>query len=179
MHACIYARTSKQEKRHTTTKIERQVEFCLELARRRNLAVDPEHIFTDVEMTGDLPPSCWVDDNRPSRPALAALIGTIETHRISVVLVRRVEKLGTTSDVLGELVAFLEQRNVMVIASREVAVDPTDATVGFVINLLGSRLHLVDDELGDTRERLKARKLEEAVRLRAKLARLEAEIADM
>lgn len=179
MQACIYARTSRLEKRHTTMKIERQVEFCRELARVQNLTVDPEHIFTDVELTGDLPPSCWVDEGRPSRPALAALIGAIEEASISVVLVRRVEKLGTTSEVLSDLVDFFTQRQVMVMASRQVAVDPADPTVAFVTNLLGTRLLLVDDDLGDTRERLKARKLEEASRLRAKLARLEAEIADM
>ncbi len=167
------------EKRHTTTKIERQVEDCLDLARRHNLAVDPAHIFTDVEMTGDLPPACWVEADAPSRPALAALIGAVEEHRLNVILVRRVEKLGTTSAVLSELATFMDQHGVVVMAARETAWDPADATVRFALEVLGPRVQLVTDPLGEAHARLKSRKQDEALRLRAKLARLEAEIADM
>lgn len=179
MKACVYARTSRVEKLHTTTKIEHQVAFCLDLARRENVTVDPEHIFTDIELTGDLPPSNWVEGDTPSRPALAALLAALEEQGVECVIVRRFEKLGTTSEVLVGLRDCFLEYGVTVLAVREVAEDPADPTTMFALSVLAPCVRFVPNAIPEQRERLKAKKQEEAARLRAKLARLEAEIADM
>ncbi|MCE9613022.1 MAG: recombinase family protein [Lentisphaerae bacterium] len=179
MKACIYARTSRLEKRHTTTKIEHQVAFCLDLSRRFNLTVEPEHVFTDVEMPGDLPPTCWAPENEPSRPALSALIAAIEERQVSRILVRRLEKLGTTSLVLDGLRDLLASCGARIMVSRELAEDPSDPTARYAMSTLQPYIEfdLVEDQ--DRRARLRAKKLEELERLRAKVARLEGEIAEL
>lgn len=177
MRACIYARTSRAEKRHTTTKLERQVAFCQELARRFNFTVAVEHVFTDVELTGDLLPSCWAAEDTLSRPAMAALIAAIEDEHVTRILVHRIEKLGTTSLVLDALRDFLLQHNVHVVVPREAAEDPDDPSARFALSVLRPCVQFDSDDEEERRSRLRARKQEEIDRLRIKIARIESEIA--
>lgn len=179
MKACIYARTSRVEKRHTTTKVEHQVAFCHDLARRFNLTVDIEHIFTDVELTGDLPPTCWAPDDHPSRPALSAMILAIEEGQVERIIVRRLEKLGTTSEVLVGLVELLQHHGVAIAASRELVEDPNDPTAMFALSILAPCVRFDDFEEQERRQRLRAKKMEEIERLREKLTRLEGEVAKL
>ena len=176
MKACIYARTSRHEKLHTTTKVARQIAFCMDLARRFNVTVEPEHIFTDIELTGDLLPACWAPEVAPSRPALAALIAAVEEHSIARVIVHRAENLGTTSIVLEALREEFTANDVRIIASREAVEDPNDPTEQFALRILSPRLQFDTDDEQERRNRARAKKLEEIERLRAKLARLESEL---
>ena len=179
MKACIYARTSTRERRHTTTKIEHQVEFCRALARQHNVTVEPEHVFTDVELTGDLPPTCWAFEDAPSRPALSALVSAIEQDGVRRVIVRRLEKLGTASDVLLALRELLDAHEVYILAAREAVADDSDPNSAFAFSILKGRLLLDTEEERERKTRTRARKLEEIDRLRDKIARLEAEIEDL
>lgn len=180
MKAYIYARTSSTEKRHTTTKIEHQLAFfCRDLTRTHNLTVEAEHVFTDVEMRGDLAPTCWALEGGHSRPTLSALIKAIEQHGVQRVLVRRLEKLATSSEILLQLLELFEFHNVYVIANREIAVDDSDPSAVFALSVLRSRVQFGTDEERDKTEKLRSRKREELERLKAKIERLEAEINDL
>ena len=52
MNACIYARTARDDKSHDRTTVDNQIAFSRELARRHNLTVEPEHVFTDIDHEG-------------------------------------------------------------------------------------------------------------------------------
>jgi DNA invertase Pin-like site-specific DNA recombinase len=177
MNACIYARTSRQEKLHTTTKIEKQVAFCMELARSLNLTVQPEHVYTDVELTGDLLPACWANDGEPARPALAAMIAAIEEQDIRYVIVRRLEKLGTTSAVLCSLLEFFNDTRVSVVCDRETIRNADEPSAQFAWSILKPRVVSETQAEREQRELERARKREEIERLKDKIARLEAELA--
>jgi DNA invertase Pin-like site-specific DNA recombinase len=177
MNACIYARTSRQERRHTTTKIEKQVAFCMELARSLNLTVQPEHVYTDVELTGDLLPACWANDGEAARPALAAMIAAIEEQHIRYVIVRRLEKLGTTSAVLCSLLEFFNDARVNVVCDGDTINDPNEPVSLFAWSILRSCVVSETQTDRDQRELERARKREEIARLKDKIARLEAELA--
>jgi DNA invertase Pin-like site-specific DNA recombinase len=179
MKACIYARTSSSEKQHTTTKIEHQVAFCRDLAKRLNLTIEPEHVFTDVEMKGDIPPTCWVFEGDESRPALSALVEAIEQQGVQRVLVRRLEKLATSSDILIQLLELFESHDVYILADRDIALDDSDPSSTFAYSVLRPRVQFGTDEERDKTEKLKSRKSEEIKRLKAKIERLEAEMNDL
>jgi len=179
MKACIYARTSSSEKQHTTTKIEHQVAFCRELAKKHNLTVEPEHVFTDVEMKGDIPPTCWAFEDTETRPALSALIEAIEQQGVQRVLIRRLEKLATSSDILLQLLELFEFHDAYILADSEIAVDEADPNSVFAYSVLRPRVQFDTDEERERIEKLKARKREEIERLKTKIDRLEAEINDL
>jgi DNA invertase Pin-like site-specific DNA recombinase len=178
MRAAIYARTCRQERRHHTVTIENQIAFCRDLASKHGLIVEDKHIFTDVEMGGDLPPTCWAGESELSRPALSALIEAIEDGQVSRVFVRRPEKLGTSSKLLADLLDVFERHDVRVITERESG-GPANPTGQFVSNLLRRRIQYDTDADREQKLRTKAKKLEEIGRLHARLARLEAEVAEL
>lgn len=181
MKACIYTRTSRAEKGVHTTSIPNQVEFCTELARRHNLAVRHDHIFSDAEIVGTAMPTCWAsDDDEVVRPGLSALVEAIEGGGIDRVLVRRPEKLGTSYDVLHALRTFFESHGVrVIIPPRDGSPSDADPRATFAVQTLGPVIQFETALDEERRAKLRARKLEELERLRDRVARLEAEIAGL
>lgn len=179
MNACIYARTCQQEKRHHTTAIPKQIEIGRALAFEHNVSIQADHIFTDIEYPGHLLPSCWVVDGEEGRPALAAMVHAIESGAVNRVIVRRIEKLGTSSEALQLLLELFERFDVFVIAPPEVAQETTDATATFAYSILRSRVQLETEAMRERTEKLKAKKREEIARLEAKIRRLENELASL
>lgn len=179
MHAAIYARTCRREKLHHTTSIPNQVAFCHELVARHGLAVDVDHVFTDVEYPGSLFPSCWALEGEPSRPALSALVNTIEAGIISHVAIRRFEKFGTSSEVLLALLELFQRRDVWILATREQLRDAIDPTGAFAYSILKSRVRFDNAAERDSKLKEIARRREEIARLGARMARLEFEITEL
>lgn len=178
MAGCIYARTSRIEKAHDTTKIEHQLKFCRELAARRNIHIDPAMIFTDVEMTGDLLPTRWAPQAEEARPALSALIEAIEDRRIQFVLVRRPDVLGTSSEILSLLLECFQAYGVKLIADREM-LPQGDLTAEFAYQILKPTV-LFDSDADQERKRKHRERLEgEIARLQNRIIRLQNEIAGM
>jgi DNA invertase Pin-like site-specific DNA recombinase len=180
MKACIYARTSKIEKRYNTTSIANQVAQCRELAGRHNIQVEHEHIFTDQELQGSCLPDCWeFSGNADTRPALSALIEAVERHEIKHVLVTRYEKLGTSSEILTSLLQFLSTHHVTIISNPEQIEEPENHAGRFAASILKPVVQ-VDTGADQERKRiLVKKKLEEIERLKAKLHRLETELSDL
>lgn len=144
MHACIYARTCRREKQHHTTNLANQLAFCLDLAHRHNLVVSPEYIFTDAEMGGDLPPTCWAEEGQSSRPALSAMVEAIESGRIRRIFVRHMEKLGTTSAVLAGLKRLFETHQVRILITPEEAERTENPSGCFALSMLRSCVQVLD-----------------------------------
>ncbi len=179
MNACIYARTCQQEKRHHTTAIPKQIEIGRHLASEHNLALQADHIFTDIEYPGYLLPTCWAVGDEEGRPALAAMIHAIESGQVNRVIVRRIEKLGNASETLQMLLEFFERFDVYVIAPPEVANETTDPSAVFAYSMLRARIQLETEAMRERVEKVKAKKREEISRLEAKIKRLEDEIASL
>jgi DNA invertase Pin-like site-specific DNA recombinase len=176
--ACVYARTSSVERGASTTTIENQIALCRDLARKHNLFIHDYHVFTDVEMLGTLPPQRWAKGDEPFRPALSAMLDAVEAHEVSRVIVRRVEKLGTSSEVLVNLLAFFTANGVRVVIEPEPVTPQSDPRAAFAASILRPCLQF-DTEFDEERKaKVRARKLEEIERLKDKIARLEAEIAE-
>ncbi len=178
MAGCIYARTSRIEKAHDTTKIEHQVAFCRELAARRNIHIDPALVFTDVEMTGDLLPTCWAPQTAAARPALSGLIEAIEDGRIQFVLTRRPDVLGTSSEILSLLLECFQANGVKLVADREM-LPAGDMAASFAYQML-KPVVLFDSEADQERKRKqRQRLLDEIARLQNRIQRLEDELAGL
>lgn len=180
MNACIYARTSKAEKGENITSIPNQIEYCKVLAQRHNLNIPEWHIYTDVEIQGCVMPSCWATtDEEAVRPALSAMIEAIEREEISRVIVRRMEKLGTSSDVLIRLLELFKQYDIRVITEPQTNNYDADPRGEFATSILRPVIQFDTEAEQEKKDKQKAKKLEELERLKAKISRLEAEIAEM
>ena len=178
MNACIYARTSNVEKGNNTTSIPNQIEHCKALAMRHGLTVRDTDIFTDIEMLGSLPPSGLTNEDQESRPALGAMVEAIHQGRISRVVVRRVEKLGTSSDVLLELLTLFTDSNIRVVLEPEQPDAENDPRGAFAASILLPCLQYDTAIEEERRAKNKAKKLDEIERLKGRIARLESEIAE-
>ena len=180
MKACIYARTSKVEKRHNTTSIANQVTQCRDLAQRHNLQIEQEHIFTDQELQGSFPPDCWsFGDTDDTRPALSGLIEAVERGEVKHLLVTRYEKLGTSSEILTSLLQFLSTHQVTIISNPEQIEEPENHAGRFAASILKP---VIQTDTGADRERkqvLTDKKREEIERLKVKLHRLESELSQL
>ena len=179
MHAAIYARTCSEEKRHHTTSIANQVAYCRELAAEHNLFVDEGYIFTDIEARGSAHPSCWAEDDDQTRPALSSMIETIESREISHVIVHRIQKLATSHDLLTALLRLFQEHGVTILARPEALEDPGDPSARFAASILQPSIQTDSEADKDKKAQLRATKLEELSRLKNKIDRLEAEIAEL
>jgi len=179
MHTAIYARTCRKEKQHNTTSIDNQIAFCKDLAREHGLTTEVDHVYTDVELEGRLPPTCWADDDEDSRPALSALIQRIEEGQISHVIVRRLEKLGTTSDVLLAIMEVLVAHDVWVVGSRSQLTDNIDPSSAFAFSILKSRVCFDNPAERDRKQQEISKLRDEISRLHERIGRLESEIAEL
>ena len=181
MKAAIYIRTSKQDKAHRAYSLQKQEEHTRELATRHGLRVAYEHVFCDLDYAGDAPPGCWArfDEHEPTRPALSALIHAIEEDDIRYVIVRRMDRLGTTSEILTNLLHFFSQQQVQILATPESDAIADDPSESFAISILAPVLRYDTEEEQERKAKIRARKVEEIGRLKDKLARLEAEIKEL
>lgn len=180
MKACIYARTSRHDKGHHKFSIARQEEDARALAAKHGLTVAYEHVFTDVDYPGDIPPTCWAySGTQEGRPALAAMVAAIEDGRIQRIIVRKMERLGASSEVLMALLDLLTQHNVYIIATPERISLEDDPTEAFAVSILKPRIQYDTEVERERKAILKRKKIEEIERLNTKIARLESEIADL
>lgn len=179
MKACIYARTCRSDKSHKRVSLDKQVDLCRRLAREHNLTVGHRHVFTDFDLDGALPPSCWVRGEEPGRPALAALIAAVENREVSRIITSRVERLSTSSEVLTRLLDLCEYLDINVVASPDLTVKSDDPAEQYAASLFLSRLQFDTDAEREAKNQLKAKKREEIERLQFKITRLEAEIAEL
>ncbi len=180
MKACIYARTSRHDKGHHRFSIERQVEDARVLAAKHGLTVAYEHVFTDVDYEGDTLPTSWIfSDGQTGRPALAALVEAVEEGLVERVIVRKMERLGTASEVLSGLLDLFKQYNIHIVATPETVSLDDDPTEAFAVSVLKPCIQYDTDDERERKARLKQKKIDEIDRLKFKIARLEAEIAEM
>jgi len=181
MKAAIYIRTWRHDKGHHAFSLQRQEEQARELASKHGLTIAYEHVFSDIDCPGDAPPACWTfaDDDRPARPALAALISAVEAGAVKRVIVRKMERFGTAADTLTGLAELFKQHDVQVVATPENVSINDDPTEGFAVSILRPCIRYDTDEERERKQRLKTKKIEEIQRLHDKIARLESEIAEL
>ncbi len=177
MKACIYARTAHNDKSHNRTALQTQIDVARAIAHGRNLTVDYAHVFTDTDAAGDSPPTPWKrDENQPARPALTALVEAVEAGAVQWVLVHRLDRLATSSELLIALRDFFLHYRVRIAVSPDQAADSQDPTETFALSIL--QPCIATDLLADrTRKELqRSRKQGEIDRLKARLLRLETEL---
>jgi hypothetical protein len=107
------------------------------------------------------------------------MIEAIERGEVKRVLVRRIEKLGTTSDVLSSLLRLFDEFDVNVITSEEQAAVNDEPRSVFALSILRPRVQVKTDAERDEKARIRARKVDEIRRLQDRIARLESEIAEL
>ena len=179
MNACIYARTARDDKSHDRTTVDNQIAFSRELARRHNLTVEPEHVFTDIDHEGHTLPISWEWSTEEGRPALGAMVDAIEAGKVEVVIVRRLSRLGSSSGVLTALAELFERRGVHVVVAPEQVSSEQDSTEQFAISSLRKYIRGDTEWERELHAAERARKLEEINRLKSRINRLEAELAEM
>jgi DNA invertase Pin-like site-specific DNA recombinase len=182
MKAAIYMRTSKKDKAHNAFTIARQEEHTRDLASKHGLQVAYEHVFSDLDYPGDAPPACWANSyyDGITRPALEALIHAVENDpEIHYLIVRRMDRLGTSSEILTNLLHFLSQHEINIVATPENQDADLDPVESFAIDILKPILRYDTQEEVERKNKLRQRKVEEIERLKDKVHRLEAEIREL
>jgi DNA invertase Pin-like site-specific DNA recombinase len=178
--ACIYARTSSYDKGHQRFTIAHQEEETRVLAAKHGLTVAYEHVFTDIDYSGDILPSCWrYSDDQRGRPALASLITAVKNNQIKYIIVRKMERLGSTSEVLLGLLNLFTEHDVYIVATPETISLDDDPSEAFAVSILGPRIKYDTDSERKRKTALKKKKADEIFRLQSKIARLESEIAEL
>jgi DNA invertase Pin-like site-specific DNA recombinase len=168
---------SRKDRLRHRLSAERQVERCREMAEAQHLLVESRHVFLDADHDGEWPPSCWAAEGSEGlRPALGALVEAVEAGLVARVVVHHPERLGTSSDVLTALADLFAARQVKVVTGPKALAGAGDESERFAAETLRDSLQC---GAADDRERRKAVRLEELERLRAKMHRLEREIAGM
>lgn len=179
MRACIYARAWGRERASRCPNIDRQVEMCTQLLREHNLLVEARHVLTDRDHDGTSPPTCWATDGDPdARPALDRLVEIIEARLVNHVIVVQADRLGTASEVLGELMDLFDAFDVQLIMPAD-ALKTDDPALLFPLSAVRRRVVVDAPAERKRKAKIKSRKLEELGRLQAKVARLEAEISEL
>jgi DNA invertase Pin-like site-specific DNA recombinase len=179
MPGCIYVRTFRGDspaKRLAPTK---QLERAHALAERHAIQIADHYVFTDGDAPGHLPPTSWAHEDETGRPALAAMLDAIEAGQIKRVLVARVERLATDSSLLTSLCQFFVQHGVEVVTEANANLLQEDPSEAFALSLMRPCLRLDTHAERVRKQRLRERKLEEINRLRDRLDRLEAEVAEL
>ena len=134
----------------------------------------------DLDHDGSCPPSCWSGDNDDAcRPALSALIDTLVNGVVTYVIVHRVERLGTTSELLLGLGELFREHDVRVIVPPDEITNNEDPGARFALSLLQPFIQFETAPDRERREKLKAKKVEEINRLKEKIARLEEEVSQL
>ena len=181
MGAAIYVRTCTAEKLHHTTRVENQIAYCRQVAAAHNLTVEEGLIFTDIEEPGEAWPSCWDwGENSPSRAALSALVQAIEAETVDRVLVHRMDVLGTSSEVLQAIADMLLHWKVPIVANPEQLTPAADDVAErFALSLLSRCVQVDSAEERKRRAEIREKKQREIDRLKSKVSRLEAELAEL
>lgn len=182
MKAAIYLRTNRHDKSHVAISLDKQETHTRELASKHGLTVAFEHVYSDIDYPGDAPPSSWVfddDDRVTTRPALSAMLTAIEDGAVQFVIVRKMERLGTASSILEGLRDCFLQHQVKIIATPENTGNSEDPIENFAIKILHPCIQYDTREEQERKTRLRARKIEEIERLKDKITRLEAEVAEL
>ena len=171
MDGCIYARYDGGERE--SSRVERQVEVCRNLASEHGLFVIEDLIFTDFDVGGELMPQHWVMGDGVGRPALACLLQAIEAHGLKYVLVERLDALATSSALLYLLRDFFQKYGVQVVCNH--GQRSGVPAVMYAAQVLEPVLKLESDAEIEKRQRKKKKILDEVARLQKKIVRLEAE----
>jgi DNA invertase Pin-like site-specific DNA recombinase len=180
MKACIYARSSRQDKGHHGFSIARQEEDARDLSGKHGLTVSFEHVFTDMDHSGEMPPTRWITvEGQEGRPALSALITAVEEGKVKRVIVRKMDRLGTTSEVLMGLLELFTLHDVFIVATPETVSLEEDPTEAFAVSVLLPRIQYDTDEEIERKAKLKLKKLDEIKRLKTKIDRLEQDISEL
>lgn len=179
MKACIYARTCAHDKSHNMATITRQVEDARELAHQRNIRVAYKSVYTDVDCDGHLLPTQWAGNDEPVRPALSAMISAIVNREVERVIVRQMERLATTSELLLNLCDLFKKYNVKIIPTRTEISEREEPSEAFAASILKPVILFRTDEEIAKRAEQRVAKMKEIERLQIKLNRLEAEVAEL
>jgi DNA invertase Pin-like site-specific DNA recombinase len=177
--SCIYVRTWNDDPAHQHLSYERQLRDARRLAEKHSLQVPDHHLFSDIDYPGHLPPTCWAGEADECRPALSALIEAIEAGAIDRIIVGRMERLATDAVVLQQLHDLLRQRGVHLISEPHPLAAEEDPAEAFAAELLADCIQYDTDAEREQKAKLRARKIDEIDRLKARVDRLEAEVAEL
>ena len=124
-------------------------------------------------------PTCWATEfDDLARPALSAMIESIEAGKVSRVIVRRPEKLGTSYEVLNALDGFFKHHKIAVVLEEPDAIG-LDPRGKFAMEVLKDVMQLDTEAECARKEKARAQKLAELQRLKDRVKRLEAEISEL
>jgi len=107
------------------------------------------------------------------------LIDAIVNGIVSRVIVNRIERLGTTSEILLGLGELFGEHDVLIIVPPEEISSNDDPGAKFALSLLRPFIQADTEPERQKKDKLRARKIEEINRLKEKLTRLEEEVAQL
>jgi len=139
-------------------------------ARMRRYTSPDEHPFYR-DLPGPLLPAVTNYEN--------PLIEAIESDGIGRVIIQRPQVLGTSSEVLTNLLSFFAATDVWIIAEPDPASFADEPAAAFPSSLLRQRVLYDTDEERERKSAARRKKAEEITRLKLKIARLEAEISQL
>ena len=155
--AVVYARKSKEDKNQKSISIQQQIEDGENYAKNNKFKIvhDP---LVDSNLSGKLPPDQWLPKgqrNRKSRRALSTLIDLIETQKIDVVIVRKLDRLNRSMAYQAKLFDLMNAKKVAIAATHESLPAATDASGVFTMTMLAA---IAQFELEKTTENIRAAK---------------------
>ncbi len=179
MGSCIYIRTYEHDSAHQQLSYERQLRDAQRLAQKHAMQIPDHHLFSDIDFPGHLPPACWASEHDECRPALSAMIEAIEAGAIDRILVSRMERLGTDAVILQEFSNLLERHGVRLVSEPHPLDADDDPAEAFAASILVRCIQYDTDAERAQKGKQRTRKIEEIDRLKARVSRLEGEVAEL
>lgn len=150
-HTAIYARTSRDDIYDITKiSIDQQIESAKEEAKKRGLTVAPEHIYIDRDLSGKLPPTCWLEGKGKSRPALSKMIEAIERKEIDSIIIRSRDRIARNTIISLKFYEYLKNHNVEIYGTHEHIECPRDAAGRFALTVIIANYQFVLETIQST-----------------------------
>ena len=154
MKAAAYCRTSREYKNYEKVSNDQQAEDAKKLAAEKKWQLDVQHIYVDADYSSKLPPKQFAKPLNKTRPALTAMLDAITRGEVTIVIVRKRDRLARPLKLALEILEFLDEHGVELVCTNECSYGK-DASGQFGIK---SMLLHAEYELARTSENILAAK---------------------
>lgn len=119
----IYCRTSRDDKDDPRLSTDSQRKDCIAEANILGFTVNPKHVYIELDRSGSLPPTRWLEGKKPNahnhRPLLDKMMGAIEKHEVQAVIVRKRDRLFRSLEQSLEFFQFLDSHGIELYGTDE------------------------------------------------------------
>ena len=134
--ACIYARTSREDKHIEKASIEQQIIGCQKKAEEKGFNVPKEYIFVDRGITSSRPPKHIAKGKQKTRPGLTECLDVLLSGKAQAIIVRDIDRLARKLQHNIDIIELFKQKHIEIVLTDSSFDFSTDAAGELSLNML-------------------------------------------